>query len=127
MDAPVGKKMNPDYASYMTKSFGATLEDLTFNRLPTVILRAKEAIPGDEIVGFLICALYRPPRMTGLIFCDQRHSFPPGLPMHTPPVVSQFTERAISWLRRIPEDYLWLHINILRTALWARSFECNKA
>lgn len=85
--------MNSVYASYMIKSFGATLEGLTFNRLPTVIQIAKEAIPDDEIVGFLMCALYRPPRMTGLIFCDQRNLYPPGLPMHTPPIVRQFYQR----------------------------------
>ena len=83
-DDPVG------YANYMIKSFGAVLENLTLNRLPKAVMRAKAAIPDDEIVGFLLCAIDRPPSMTGLIFCDQRHRFPSGLPAHTPPVVRRF-------------------------------------
>jgi len=78
------------YASYMIKTFGTSLEACLFYRLPTVIQRAKEAIPSGDIVGFLACALERPPRMTGLIFCDHRHTYPEGLPMHTPPIVNRF-------------------------------------
>jgi hypothetical protein len=77
-------------SSYQIKTFGATKADVRFNRLPTVIQRAKEAIPDDNIVGFLLCALERPPLMTGLMFCDHRHDFPEGLPARTPPVVDRF-------------------------------------
>lgn len=81
---------NDIYASYMIKSFGATLADLTFWKLPEVIRVAKEVIPDDDIVGFFVCALDRPPKMTGLIFCDRRHKFPPGLPAHTPPIQRRY-------------------------------------
>lgn len=45
-DDPIG------YANYMVKSFGTGLEDLCFNRLPKAVIKAKAAIPGDEIVSF---------------------------------------------------------------------------
>lgn len=75
---------------YLIKTFGATKADVTFNRLPNVIQAAREAIPGEEVVGYLMCALEKPPQMTGLIFCDHRHDFPEGLPIRTPPVVERF-------------------------------------
>jgi len=80
----------PDPSAFMIKTFGSTIRDLSFNRLPTVIQRAKAAISEDDVVGFLLCALYRPPRMTGLIFCNCMSLLPPGLPAHTPPVVRRF-------------------------------------
>ncbi|WP_122677843.1 MULTISPECIES: hypothetical protein [Pseudomonas] len=80
----------PHPSAFMIKTFGSTIRDLSFNRLPTVIQRAKAAIPEDDVVGFLLCALYRPPRMTGLIFCNCMSLLPPGLPAHTPPVVRRF-------------------------------------
>ena len=79
-----------EYASYLVKTFGASLKDLRFNRLPTAIQEAKARLPDDDIVGFFLCALDRPPRMSGLMFCDERHALPPGLPAHTPPVVRRF-------------------------------------
>lgn len=53
---------------YLIKTFGVTKADVTFNRLPKVIRAAREAIPGEEVVGYLMCALEKPPQMTGLIF-----------------------------------------------------------
>ena len=81
---------DPGYARYMIKTFGATLDDLKFSRLPTVIQKARTAIPDYDVVGFLASALERPPIMTGLMFCDHRHQFPEGLPAHTPPVVQRY-------------------------------------
>ncbi|MBP1143152.1 hypothetical protein JOE33_000075 [Pseudomonas sp. PvP027] len=80
----------PDPSAFMIKTFGSTIRDLSFNRLPTVIRKAKAAIPDEDVVGFLLCALYRPPRMTGLIFCNRISHLSPGLPAHTPPVVRRF-------------------------------------
>ncbi len=89
-EPPVSHTALPDPSALMVKTFGSTIRDLTFNRLPTVIRKAKAAIPEDDVVGFLLCALYRPPRMTGLIFCNRMSLLPPGLPAHTPPVVRRF-------------------------------------
>lgn len=90
MEDDGGGACAPGYAYYMIKTFGASLDACEFYRLPKVVQRAKEAIPSEDIVGFLVCALERPPRMTGLIFCDHRHTFPEGLPMRTPPIVNRF-------------------------------------
>ena len=70
----------PDPSAFMDKTYGSTIGDLTFNRLPTVIQKAKVAIPEEDVVGYLLCALYRPPRITGLIFCNRVSLLPPGLP-----------------------------------------------
>lgn len=78
------------HPTYWIKTFGATSADVLFNRLPTVIQKAKAAISGADIDGFLMCALEKPPLMTGLIFCDPRQEFPEGLPVRTPPVVERF-------------------------------------
>lgn len=80
----------PGSASYGIKTFGAALADVQFSRLPTVILKAKKSIPDHDIVGFLACALERPPRMTGLMFCDYRNRFPEGLPAHTPRIEKRY-------------------------------------
>ena len=77
---------DPRYSRYRIKTFGATMADFRFSRLPTVVQRAREAIPDYDVVGFLACALERPPRMTGLMFCDHCNRFPEGLPVHTPPI-----------------------------------------
>lgn len=89
-EPPVSHTALPDPSAFMVKTFGSTIRDLSFNRLPTVIQKAKAAIPDDDVVGFFLCALYRPPRMTGLIFCNRISLLPPGLPAHTPPVVRRF-------------------------------------
>lgn len=79
-------KRAPGYATYRIKTFGATLASFRFSRLPTVIQKAREVINDYDIVGFLARALEVPPKMTGLMFCDHRNSFPEGLPIHTPPI-----------------------------------------
>lgn len=81
---------SPRRKNYWIKTFGSSLSDCRFYRLPTVILKAKAAIPDDSIIGFFACALDRPPRMTGLMFCDHRGMFPEGLPAHTPPVLCRY-------------------------------------
>ena len=63
--------MSPDkpgriHPTYCIKTFGATSADVRFNRLPTVIQKAKAAISCADIDGFLMCALEKPPLMTGL-------------------------------------------------------------
>jgi hypothetical protein len=68
---------------YWIKTFGATLSDFRLHRLPTVIEKARAAIADPDVVGYLLCALERPPRMTGLLFCDHTRSFPEGLPIRT--------------------------------------------
>ncbi|NIE77106.1 hypothetical protein F3J45_21950 [Pantoea sp. Ap-967] len=76
--------------SYLIKTFGSSRDKCRFHRLPTVIQRAKDALPQEEIIGFLACALERDGRMTGLMFCDRRHTYPEGLPAHTPPIARRF-------------------------------------
>jgi len=78
------------YADYSIKTYGARRDDLRFVRYPTAILRAKEAFNDSAIVGFFLCALERHSCMTGLIFGDHRHGFPPGLPARTPPIEQRF-------------------------------------
>lgn len=46
---------------YLIKTFGATKADVMCNRLPKVIQPAREAIPDDEVAGYLMCALEKPP------------------------------------------------------------------
>ena len=90
MSFSIVDKNSPRFARYLIKTFGATLADCRFSRLPTVILKARQAIQDYDIVGFLACALERPPRITGLMFCDHRNSFPEGLPVRTPPIEKRF-------------------------------------
>lgn len=54
-------KNDPMYSRYMIKTFGATLADCLFFRLPTVVQKARDSIPDYDIVGFLACAFERPP------------------------------------------------------------------
>jgi hypothetical protein len=82
----------PDFANYSIKTFGASMADCQFHRLPRVIEAARRAIPDEKVVGFFACALEISPRMTGLIFCDNRHGFPEGLPAHTPPLKSRYRQ-----------------------------------
>ena len=75
--------------AYWIKDFGADVSFLHFNRWPRVIARARAAIT-DDVVGFLLCALERPARMTGLLFGDVINGLPDGLPIHTPPIESRY-------------------------------------
>ncbi|WP_313629627.1 hypothetical protein [Pseudomonas sp.] len=71
---------------YWIKDFGADLSGLRFHRVPKVIARAREIMAGRDVEGFLICALDKPPQMTGLLFCDYARGLPEGLPIRTPPI-----------------------------------------
>ncbi|WP_256585300.1 MULTISPECIES: hypothetical protein [unclassified Pseudomonas] len=75
---------------YWIKTFGAGLSDFRLHRLPAVVERARAAIDDPNVVGYLLCALERPPRMTGLLFCDHTRSFPEGLPIHTPAIADRY-------------------------------------
>ena len=44
----VSKKALPDPSAFMIKTFGSTIRTFTFNGLPTVIQKAKAAIPEDS-------------------------------------------------------------------------------
>jgi len=74
---------------YWIKTYGARLSDLRFHRYPKAIERAREAITDPDVVGYLLCALERPPRITGLLFCDPAKKYPEGLPIHALPVVDR--------------------------------------
>lgn len=74
---------------YWIKDFGANISDFRLFRLPKVIEKARIAVPDDDVVGYFICALEKPPQLTGLLFCDPKRHFPQGLPVRTPPIVSR--------------------------------------
>jgi hypothetical protein len=71
------------------KTYGAELSDFRLYKLPKVIERARKAVADPDVVGYLLCALERPPRMTGLLFCDHARAFPEGLPIHTQPIADR--------------------------------------
>ncbi|KPG95929.1 hypothetical protein AEQ67_18455 [Pseudomonas sp. RIT-PI-q] len=75
---------------YWIKTFGADMLAFRLHKLPTVILRARAAIADPDIVGYLLCALERPPRMTGPLLCDSVRNFPEGLPIHTPSIAHRY-------------------------------------
>ena len=72
------------------KTYGAELSDLRFFKLPKVIERARQVVADPDVVGYLLCALERHPRMTGLLFCDHARAFPEGLPIHTQPIADRY-------------------------------------
>ena len=72
------------------KTYGADLSDFSFFKLPKVIEQARAAIADPDVVGYLLCALERSPRMTGLLFCDHVRAFSEGLPIHTQPIADRY-------------------------------------
>ena len=78
---------------FYIKSFGTTRADCRFNKLPEVVRKAQMDLDGEDIFGYFICALDRPPRMTGLLFLADPSGLPFGLPAHTTTVVRRY-ERA---------------------------------
>lgn len=74
---------------YWIKTYGAGLSDLRFHRYPRVIERAREAITDPDVAGYLLCALERPPKITGLLFYDPAKKYPEGLPIHALPVINR--------------------------------------
>ncbi len=86
------------HSIYWIQTFGATSADVRFNRLPTVIQKAKAAISGADIDGFLMCALEKPPLMTGLGFATLGRNFLKGCLYVHHLWWTGFTERVIrSW------------------------------
>ena len=49
-----------------------------FNKLPEAIERARSAVDPEGITGYLLCALERRSRVTGLLFRDQSGSLCDG-------------------------------------------------
>jgi hypothetical protein len=47
------------------------MSNFWFNKLPGAIARARSAVDPEGITGYLLCALERRDRVTGLLFCDQ--------------------------------------------------------
>lgn len=66
-------------------------------RFPKVVEEARLHFLNDCVTSFLICALIRPPRLTGLMFCDRRQRFPEGLPIRTPGITHHFKKNG-HWL-----------------------------
>ncbi|MNH32717.1 hypothetical protein D3C79_931780 [compost metagenome] len=77
---------------FWVKTYGASIADQCFFRYPRIIERAKRTVRDDQVVGYLLCALDRPPRMTGLLFCSHMCRFPEGVPIHTPPVLDRYRQ-----------------------------------
>lgn len=75
---------------YWIKTFGADKSTMRFHRLPTSVIDAREIFSCEDVVGYLICALVRSGRLTGLLFCDDTRDYPDGLPIHTPQMVAQY-------------------------------------
>jgi len=59
---------------YWIKTYGAKHCDFRFHRYPSVIERARKAIADPDVAGYLLCALERPPKITGLLFFDPAKS-----------------------------------------------------
>lgn len=78
---------------YWIKTFGADRSSLHFHRLPTAVAQAREVFADQSVRGFLICALVRPPRLTGLLFCDDTRDYPDGLPIHTPAIAERLVDK----------------------------------
>jgi hypothetical protein len=53
------------------------------DKLPEAIARAQSAVDPERIAGYLLCALERRGRVTGLLFCDQSASLCDGSPFQT--------------------------------------------
>ncbi|WP_231991045.1 hypothetical protein [Pseudomonas sp. B10] len=83
----------PKRTRFYIKSFGTTRADFHFNKLPEVVRKAQLDLAGEDVLGGFICALDRPPRMTGLLFLRDSSDLPFGLPAHTTTVVRRY-ERA---------------------------------
>ena len=58
----------PKRTRFYIKSFGITRADCQFSKLPKVVRKSQLDLAGEDILGFFIWALDRPPRMTGSLF-----------------------------------------------------------
>jgi len=102
---------------YWIKTYGAKLSDFRFHRYPTVIEKARVAISDPDVVGYLLCALERPPKITGLLFCDPAQRYPEGLPIHALPVVSRSHRAGYDVFTTIDGGVLSLPTGFFRTVL----------
>jgi hypothetical protein len=59
----------PKRTRFYIKSFGTTRADFHFNKLPEIVRKAQLDLAGEDVLGGFICALDRPPRMTGCCSC----------------------------------------------------------
>ena len=59
------------------------MSNFWFNKLPGAIARARSAVDPEGITGYLLCALERRDRVTGLLFCDQSGRSRDGSPFQT--------------------------------------------
>jgi hypothetical protein len=54
------------------------MSEFWFNKLPQAIARALSAVDPEGIAGYLLCALERRGRVTGILFCDQSRDLRDG-------------------------------------------------
>ena len=57
--------------------------EVVVNRLPSAIDRALAAVSPEGVTGYLLCALERKRRVSGLLFCDQTGDRQDGSPIQT--------------------------------------------
>ena len=80
----------PKRTRFYIKRFCTTRADCQFNKLPEGVRKAQLDLAGEDSLGFFICALDRPPRMTGLLFLRDTSDLPFALPAHTTTVVRRY-------------------------------------
>lgn len=59
------------------------MSEFWFNKLPEAIARARSAVDPEGTTGYLLCALERRGRVTGLLFCDQSGGLRDRSPIQT--------------------------------------------
>jgi hypothetical protein len=59
------------------------MNEFWYNKLPEAVARARSAVHPEGIAGYLMCALERRGRVTGLLFCDQSNCLRDGSPIQT--------------------------------------------
>lgn len=59
------------------------MDGFWFNKLPEAIARARSAVDPEGITGYLLCALERRGRVTGLLFCDLKEGLRNGSPIQS--------------------------------------------
>ncbi|AUG07908.1 hypothetical protein [Pseudomonas sp. S09G 359] len=59
------------------------MSEFWFNKLPDAIAKARSAVDPEGIAGYLLCALERRGRVTGMLFCDLSGGLRDGSPIQT--------------------------------------------
>lgn len=67
----------------LTHDDSGAAREVVFNRLPSAIDRALAAVSPEGVTGYLLCALERKRRVSGLLFCDQTGDRQDGSPIQT--------------------------------------------